>query len=220
MAQQIYIIEDHPVVRRGLSSLIEPEPELAVAGGTGSAKEARHEIPEANPDLVLLDLSIEDGSGLTLLEHLQNIQPDLPVLVVSMHDEDLYARRALEAGARGYLMKNKADSKVVEAIREVLDGNVYLSPEMTSSILSSKVGGPTTQDLSPFDILSDRELEVFMLLGEGHERREIAESLSLSPKTVDSHKDNLKRKLSLDTTAGLRRYAAVWSAADLPPTEG
>jgi DNA-binding NarL/FixJ family response regulator len=136
-----------------------------------------------------------------------------------MHDEELYARRVLEAGARGYLMKDKADSKVVEAIREVLDGNVYLSPEMTSTILSNKVGGPKTQDLSPFDTLSDRELEVFMLMGEGHERREIAEALSLSPKTVDSHKDNLKKKLSLDTTAGLRRYAAIWVASDASPTE-
>lgn len=219
MAQQIYIIEDHPVVRRGLSSLIEPEPGLAIIGGTGSAQEARQEIPDADPDLVLLDLSIEDGTGLTLLEHLHNTQSDLPVLVVSMHDEELYARRVLEAGARGYLMKDKADSKVVEAIREVLDGNVYLSPEMTSTILSSKVGGPKTQDLSPFDTLSDRELEVFMLMGEGHERREIAEALSLSPKTVDSHKDNLKKKLSLDTTAGLRRYAAIWVASDASPTE-
>jgi len=219
MAQQIYIVEDHPVVRRGLISLIEPEPGLTIIGGTGSAQEARQEIPEAAPDIVLLDLSIEDGTGLTLLEHLHNTQPDLPVLVVSMHDENLYARRALEAGARGYLMKDKADSKVVEAIREVLDGNVYLSPEMTSSILSSKVGGPTTQDLSPFDTLSDRELEVFTLMGEGRERREIAEALSLSPKTVDSHKDNLKRKLSLDTTAGLRRYAAIWVAADGSPAK-
>ena len=219
MAQQIYVIEDHPVVRRGLTSLIEPEPGLTIVGGTGSAKDARQEIPEADPDLVLLDLSIEDGSGLTLLEHLHNTQPDLPVLVVSMYDEDLYARRALEAGARGYLMKNKADSKVVDAIREVLDGNVYLSPEMTSTILSSKVGVPSTQELSPFDQLSDRELEVFMLMGEGHERREIAETLSLSPKTVDSHKDNLKKKLSLDTTAGLRRYAAIWVASDASPTE-
>jgi len=219
MAQQIYIVEDHPVVRRGLSSLIEPEPGLTIVGGTGSAKDARQEIPEADPDLVLLDISIEDGSGLTLLEHLHNTRPTLPVLVVSMHDEELYAQRALEAGARGYLMKNKADTKVVEAIREVLDGNVYLSPEMTSTILSSQVGGLSTQEFSPFDTLSDRELEVFMLMGEGRQRREIAEALSLSPKTVDSHKDNLKKKLSLDTTAGLRRYAAIWVASDASPAE-
>ena len=217
MATKIYIIEDHPVVRRGLASLIEPEPDLTIVGETGSAPEARRILSEEDVDLVILDLSLEEGSGLTLLEHLHSTQPDLPVLVVSMHDELLYARRALDAGARGYLMKSNANSKVVTAIRQVLDGNIYLSPEMTSAILSEHVGGAQPGDTSPLDRLSDRELEVLMLMGKGYERREIAEALALSPKTIDTYKNHLKKKLSLDSNAGLRRYAAIWEASHNPP---
>lgn len=196
-------------MRRGLAALIEPEVDLTVVGGTGSAPKAQRQIPELDPDLVILDLSLEEGSGLTLLEHLHATQPDLPILIVSMHDESIYARRALEAGARGYLMKNEADSNVVEAIRDILEGGVYLSPEMTAAILSEQVGGSSQQD-TPLERLSDRELEVFMLLGKGHERREMAEALTLSPKTIDTYRDHLKEKLSIDTNAGLRRYAAIW----------
>lgn len=163
---------------------------------------------------MLLDLSLEEGSGLSLLDHLHNTRPHLPVLVVSMHDEALYARRALDAGARGYLMKSNADTKVVEAIRHLLNGNVYLSPEMTSTILSEHVGGGPPEDLSPLDRLSDRELEVLILLGKGYERREIADELALSPKTIDTYKNHLKEKLSLGSNALLRRYAAVWEASD------
>ena len=151
---------------------------------------------------MILDLSLEEGSGLSLIEDLHATQPGLPVLVVSMHDETLYARWALEAGARGYLMKDRADSKVVEAIRTVLDGSVYISSEVTSAIVSGQVGGtePSSDD-SVLGVLSDRELEVFTLMGEGKERREIAEALALSPKTVDSHRTSLKDKLSFDTNA-------------------
>lgn len=214
MPKQIYLVEDHPVVRRGLSSLIEPESDLTISGETGSAKEAQQHLSETTPDLVILDLSLEEGSGLNLLEHLHTTQPDLKILVVSMHDEILYARRALDNGAQGYLMKSNATEKVVEAIRHVLDGNVYLSPEMTSAIVKERVGGGGAPDRSPHDNLTDRELEVLMLMGEGYERREIAESLALSPKTIDTYKSHLKQKLSLDTNAGLRRYAAVWVASD------
>jgi DNA-binding NarL/FixJ family response regulator len=219
MAKQIYIVEDHPVVRRGLSSLIEPESDLTISGETGSAKEAREHLSASTPDLVILDLSLEEGSGLHLLEHLHSTQPDLRILVVSMHDEVLYARRALDNGAQGYLMKSNATEKVVEAIRHVLDGNVYLSPEMTSAIVTEHVGGSGAPDRSPLDNLTDRELEVLMLMGEGYERREIAESLALSPKTIDTYKNHLQKKLSLDTNAGLRRYAAVWVASGEQPPE-
>jgi len=133
--------------------------------------------------------------------------------VVSMHDETLYARRALKAGARGYLMKDQAGSKVVEAIRTVLGGSVYISPEVASAIVSEQVEGTPSPDSSVLGVLSDRELEVFTLIGEGNERREIAEALALSPKTVDSHRASLKQKLSLDTNASLRQYAAVQVAS-------
>ena len=214
MSYEIYIVEDHPVVRRGLASLIGPEEDLTIVGETGSALQARRDLSERDIDLVILDLSLEEGSGLSLIEDLHATQPGLPVLVVSMHDETLYARRALEAGARGYLMKDRADSKVVEAIRTVLDGSVYISSEVTSAIVSGQVGGtePSSDD-SVLGVLSDRELEVFTLMGEGKKRREIAEALALSPKTVDSHRTSLKDKLSFDTNASLRQYAAVWVAS-------
>ncbi len=218
MTHQIYIVEDHPVVRRGLASLIEPEPGLTISGETGSAKEAREDLFDTTPDLVILDLSLDEGSGLSLLDHLHNTKPDLPVLVVSMHDEVLYARRALDAGARGYLMKSNADTQVVEAIRCLLSGDIYLSPEMTSTILAEHVGGAPPDDVSPLDRLSDRELEVLTLLGKGYERREIAEELALSPKTIDTYKNHLKEKLSLENNAGLRRYAAVWEASSEFPS--
>lgn len=214
MSYEIYVVEDHPVVRRGLASLIGPEEDLTIVGETGSALQARRDLSERDIDLVILDLSLEEGSGLSLIEDLHATQPGLPVLVVSMHDETLYARRALEAGARGYLMKDRADSKVVEAIRTVLDGSVYISSEVTSAIVSGQVGGtePSSDD-SVLGVLSDRELEVFTLMGEGKKRREIAEALALSPKTVDSHRTSLKDKLSFDTNASLRQYAAVWVAS-------
>ena len=213
MSYQIYVVEDHPLVRRGLASLIGPEEDLTIVGETGSAPQARRDLSERDVDLVILDLSLEEGTGLSLLGDLHATQPGLPVLVVSMHDETLYARWALEAGARGYLMKDRADSKVVEAIRTVLDGSVYVSSEVTSAIVSEQVSGAPSPDDSALGALSDREMEVFMLMGEGKERREIAETLALSPKTVDSHRESLKEKLSLDTNASLRQHAAIWVAS-------
>ena len=211
MSGQIYLVEDHPVVREGLASLIEREPGLEICGETGSAKEAGEHFAEVLPDLAVVDLSLEEGSGLSLLQHLQATHPDLPVLVVSMYDETLYARRTLDNGAAGYLMKNHANEKLVEAIRRVLEGNVYLSPEMTSALVSSQVGDPSPA--SPIESLTDRELEILTLMGRGFERREMAEALSLSPKTIDTHRSNLQKKLSLDGSASLRRYAAVWEAS-------
>lgn len=229
MSDQIYVVEDHPIVRQGFASLVDPEPGLRICGETGSATEARRHlsetdpISEAGPDLVVLDLSLEEGSGLSLLEHLEATQPDLPVLVVSMYDETLYARRTLDSGAAGYLMKNNANEKVVEAIRRVLKGNVYLSAEMISAFVSSGVGSAPSPGTTPVETLTDRELEVLTLIGQGLERREIAEALSLSPKTIDTHRINLQEKLSLDGSASLRRYAAVWRATadgEQRPTDG
>jgi len=218
MAESIFLVEDHPVVRRGLTTLIEPEEDLVITGVTGSAPEARTRIAEEDPDLVLLDLSLDEGTGLGLLNTLGHSSPDLPCLVVTRHDEIMYARRALDAGAEGYLMKSEANEKVVQAIRCVLGGDVYLSQNMTTRLLSDYVGGREPQDEAFLNALTDRELEVFTFLGKGYERREIAETLSLSPKTIDTHRENLKEKLSLDTNAGLRRFAAVWVELDRPPS--
>lgn len=215
---RIFIVEDHPVMRRGYASVIEAESDLAICGETSSAMEARQQIPETEVDLVLVDLSLEEGSGLALIKDLAAAQDDLPILVVSMHDETLYAHRALQAGARGYIMKSEADSTLVEAIRQVLEGQISLSADLRSEMLHQFVEGFPQQD-SPLDVLSDRELEVLSFMGRGYERKEIAEALSLSPKTIDSYRDNLKEKLSVETNARLRRTAAIWMEMDFFPEE-
>lgn len=210
MATQVFLVEDHPITRRGLAAVIESETELTVCGETGSAEEAIQQISELQPDLVIADLTLEEGSGLSLIKDLDATQPNLPILVLSMHDESLYARRALEAGAQGYVMKREAYWKTIEAIEQVLNGGIYLSQQMTSEILSQYVSGGDPQPESPMAVLSDRELEVYSLMGQGYGRREIAETLSLSPRTIDTYRDHLKEKLSIESNAKLRRRATMW----------
>lgn len=211
MDKQIFVVEDHPLVRRGLISLIEAEPDLAVCGETESAQVARQRISEICPDLAIVDLFLEEGNGLTLIEDLQS-ETKVPTLVISAQDETLYAHRVLAAGAHGYLMKTEAYWKVVEAIRHVLNGDIYLSEKMSSALLASFAGRPTTPANSLSASLSNRELEVFTLMGTGLGRQAIAETLSLSPKTIDTYRDHLKKKLSLASTDELRQHAAVWVA--------
>lgn len=208
MPARIYLVEDHPALRRGLKSIIDDLENATVCGETGSATTARREIPEMTPDLALIDLFLADGSGLDLIKNLST-QLDLLILVISAHDETLYARRALEAGALGYLMKDVETQTLANAIRDVLNGSIYLSSEMTSELLSDYVGTSSSPE-SAIHNLSDQELQVFTLLGKGLERLAIAETLSVSPKTVDTYQEHLKEKLSLETTAKLRRAAALW----------
>lgn len=198
------------MVREGYVSMFEEEMGLMICGETGSAKEARRLVPEVDPDLAIVDLSLEEGSGLELIKDFHATSPDLAILVVSIHDETLYAERALRAGARGYLMKDEASSRVVEAARQVLDGGLFLSPTLNKDLLLQYVRNEHPVSTSPLEPLSDRELQVFELMGQGLTRREIGKELSLSPKTVDSHRSRLKEKLSVDTNEELRRRAAVW----------
>jgi DNA-binding NarL/FixJ family response regulator len=211
MGSRIYIVEDHPVMRRGYASLLDQEMDLEICGETGSADEARKQIPKVEPDLVILDLSLEAGSGLDLIKHLRAEYPDLPILVVSMHDETLYAERVLQAGARGYLMKSEAYPEVINAIRRILDGGIFLSQQLSTQLLLRFSGTSSSTAMpSPLDQLSDRELEVFEYMGRGLTTREIAEKLVLSPKTIDSYRTRVKEKLSVDSNAELRRRAVVW----------
>lgn len=211
MGSRIYIVEDHPVMRRGYASLLEQEMDLEICGETGSADEARQQIPSLTPDLVILDLSLEAGSGLDLIKHLRAEYPDLPILVVSMHDETLYAERVLQAGARGYLMKSEAYPEVINAIRRILDGGIFLSQQLSTQLLLRFSGTTSSNAMpNPLDQLSDRELEVFEYMGRGLTTREIAEKLVLSPKTIDSYRTRVKEKLSVDSNAELRRRAVVW----------
>ena len=197
-------------MRRGYSYLVDAEIDLEICGETGAALEALEQIPDVDPDLVIVDLTLEGMGGIELIKRLQSTDPDLPILVVSMHDESLYADRALRAGARGYIMKSEVESTVVEAIREILDGGIYVSEEFSTQVLMQYAGASGSKDESPLEQLSDRELEVFEYMGRGFETREIAEKLVLSPKTIDSYRARIKEKLSIESNAELTRRAVLW----------
>jgi len=205
----IFVVDDHPVVRWGYISLINLEPDLEVCGEADTAFEALDKIPETNPDLAIVDISLEGMNGIELTKQLQVLHPDLPVLIVSMHDEVLYGDRALRAGARGYIMKREVRTKIVEAIRRLLNGGTYLSDQMSARLLNQYQGG-RFDERSPLERLSDRELEVFELYGRGYSTREIAEALFISRKTVESHRNRIKDKLGIESTAQILQRAVQW----------
>ncbi|UCE61608.1 MAG: response regulator transcription factor, partial [Phycisphaerales bacterium] len=194
---KVLVVEDHPIVRQGLSELIEHESDLSVCGAVPSKSEALEVVGRSHPDIAIVDLSLQDTSGLELVKDIKAQFPHLPVLVLSMHDETLYAERALRAGARGYIMKEEATERVMTAIRKVLSGEVYLSEKMSSRLLSNIVSGPAAGESSPVTRLSDRELQVFELIGRGMGTRKIANSLHLSVKTIETHKEHIKSKMQL-----------------------
>jgi len=207
---RVLIVDDHPVVRRGLAEVLSGTADFVVCAEADSAVEALRAVAEAGPDVAVVDLTLKGKSGLELLKDLRVRHPDLPVLVLSMHDESLYAERALRAGARGYIMKDGRMEDVVEALRQVRAGRVYLSPRMTSRLLGRLTGGGAGDGASPMQRLTDRELEVFEMIGLGRATREIAEALHLSVKTVDTHRENIKRKLNLPGGTELSRHAFLW----------
>jgi DNA-binding NarL/FixJ family response regulator len=207
----VLLVEDHPIMRAGLKQLIEAQSDLAVAAEATDVAEAIGCVERIPVDLVLTDLTLPGRGGLELIKDLQAIRPGLPIVVLSMHDEALYAERAIRAGARGYLMKEAGGERVLEAVRQVLEGRVYLSPSMTSSVLSGLGGHGAAQSRSPFARLTDREMEVFQLVGKGKSTREIARLLNLSPKTVDVHRGHIKAKLELGDNTALIRQAVRWT---------
>jgi len=209
MADQVFLVDDHPVVRLGLATLLNAEMALEICGEASTAAGALERIPEAEPDLVIADLSLEGGSGLELIKDTQNRWPSVALLVVSIHDETLYALRALRAGARGYVMKEQTTEVLVEAVRDVLGGGIYVSPQIKEKLIQNLHGHNVLTE-SPLESLSDRELEVFEQLGYGLKTCEIAEELHLSPKTVYSYLSRVKDKLGIDSTPKLRQRAAVW----------
>jgi DNA-binding NarL/FixJ family response regulator len=210
MAHQIYIVEDHPVMRQGYAALVEAEMGLEICGQTGSASEAHQEIPDAEPDLAIVDLSLQEGSGLELVKDLQDLCPDLSILVVSVHDEELYAERVLQAGASGYLRKSVPADKVATAIHRILEGGMFFEEELKEQMLFRFHGSDKKTAQPMLADLSDRELEVFEYMGRGLTSSEIAEELNLSPKTIDTYRSRAKEKLGLDSNAALRRRAVVW----------
>lgn len=210
MTTKILLVDDHPLMRKGLAMTLETEPDLKVCCQVDSAEEALERLDEVNPDLAIVDISLPGMSGLELVKHLQALRPGLPALIVSRHDETLYAERALRAGAKGYVMKLEAGDVIVEAVRRVRRGGIYVSPEINDRLLLGMATGQSPMSTSPIDLLSDRELEVFELTGRGLGTREISERLHLSVKTVESYRARIKTKLNLNTAAELMQHAVQW----------
>jgi len=208
--KRILIIDDHPMMRQGLAQLIGAEADLTVCGESENAGQALDAIRAVEPDLVLADISLPDKSGLELIKDFQSVRPGLPVLVISMHDESLYAERVLRAGGRGYIMKQEGGKKLMEAIRQVLDGQIYVSERMSVKIVETFSGQRTAASSSPVEKLTDREFEVFQLIGQGKSTKDIAAGLHLSAKTVEVHRINIKQKLNLKSAPELIRYAVRW----------
>lgn len=203
-------MDDHAVVRDGLTQLISGEADLTVCGEAGSAEEGLEAVVRLNPDLAIVDIMLGGVNGIELIKNVKSVRPDLPVLVLSMHDESQYAERALRAGASGYVMKREARTRIMEAMRTVLAGGDYVSERMQKSMLHRYLRGGGKEEASPIDRLSDRELEILTLLGKGLSSKDIADRLHLSHKTVDSHRTHLKEKLDLKGAPELVRFAFEW----------
>jgi DNA-binding NarL/FixJ family response regulator len=212
---KIFIVDDHPLVREWLTTLIDQTSDLVVCDGAEDAQGALKGIARSNPDLAIIDLSLGGGSGIDLIRTIREQFPKVAMVVLSMHDERVYAERSIRAGARGYIMKRESTKKVVEAIRQVLQGNVYLSKELTQLFAQKFISGGTEADASPISQLSDRELEVFRFIGQGYETREIADTLQVNIKTVQTYCTRIKDKLNLSSGAELLREAIRWNDTSL-----
>jgi DNA-binding NarL/FixJ family response regulator len=208
---RIVLVDDHDLVRQGLVALFDDVPDMEVCGQAGEYGEALDLVQKELPDVAVVDITIKGGSGLELIKQIDTRFPSVKILALSMHDEMLFAERVLRAGAEGYLNKGEPGDKVIEALREIVGGRIYLSSEVTDKILQRVVVGGDAETQSLVDSLSDRELEVLELIGRGMTTRQIAENLNLSKKTVDTYRDHLKRKLQLKTANELIRYAVAWT---------
>jgi len=213
---RILLVDDHAVVRYGIAQLINREPDLQVCGEEEDAGHALAAIERLNPDLVIADISLKDSSGLELMRNIKAQRPRLPVLVVSAHDESVYAEIAFRAGALGYLMKEEALGKVLTAIRRVLSGNIYVSDALAARMLEQQIRGKPDLQESPVSRLSDRELEVFQLIGQWKKTSEIAAQLHLSIKTIEYYREQIKQKLNLKNAAELTHHATSWVQRENP----
>ena len=203
----VFIVDDHPLLRQGLALLVNRERDLTVCGEAEEAQTAMREITLKKPDILIADISLNGPDGLDLLKNLRMLYPNLPVLILSMHDESIYAERALRARANGYIMKQEATEKVLVAVRRILSGDIYLSDRMANKLLHQYISGASADMNSRLSALSDRELEVFRLIGEGRSTRQIAEKLHLSVKTVETYQAHIKDKLSLHSGRELVQHA-------------
>jgi DNA-binding NarL/FixJ family response regulator len=205
--KRVLVVDDHPIVRQGLALMINREPDLVVCGEAEEAMGAMHVLASSHPDVLIVDISLNGPDGIDLLKSIRISRPTLPVLILSMHDEMVYAERALRAGANGYIMKQEATEKVLVAVRRILSGDIYLSDRMANKLLHQYISGGSADMSSRLSALSDRELEVFRLIGEGCGTRQIAENLHLSMKTVETYQAHIKDKLSLRSGRELVQHA-------------
>ena len=210
---RVLIVDDHPMTRTGLAYLINHQPDMTTCYEAQNAAEALEGVLSTTPDLVLTDFTLPDKNGLELIKDIRAVRPDLPILVISMHEESLYAERVLRAGARGYITKEEGGERLMRAIRHVLSGTIYVSDKMSARILELFSGGPSRQQRSLVQNLTDREFETFELFGEGLSTQQIARRLCVSMKTISAHRANIKKKLQLRTTNELIAYAARWTAS-------
>jgi DNA-binding NarL/FixJ family response regulator len=206
----VLVVDDHPLFRKGVVQLLNDEPDIEVRAQAGSSTEALNAVRDNEVDLAVIDISLEGGpDGIELTKSIRAERPRLPVLILSMHDETLYAERALRAGARGYLMKREALDQFITAVRTVLRGEIFISPGLSTRMIYDHIHGPSDAR-SPVDRLSDRELEVFQLIGKGHDVHDIARGLHLSEKTVEAHRAHIKEKLNLANAREVVRFATNW----------
>jgi DNA-binding NarL/FixJ family response regulator len=214
--RRVFIVDDHAIVRQGLTLLLDREPDFVVCGDAQEAQAALHAITTLQPEILIVDISLQGPDGLDLVKTVRSRGALLPILVLSMHDELIYAERAVRAGANGYIMKQEATDRVLTALRRILDGEIYLSERAASRIVQQYVRGSHEGQRSTLAGLSDRELEVFRLIGEGHTTRHIADELHLSIKTVETYQAHIKEKLSLRNARELVQRAIEWQIAPVP----
>jgi DNA-binding NarL/FixJ family response regulator len=207
---KILVVDDHPMIREGLVRLVDDEQDLTICGQADDAPEALKAISETKPDVVVVDISLKSSSGIELMKSIKAQYPKLPVLILSMHNEALYAERALRAGAMGYIMKQEASEKLLTAIRHVLGGEIFVSDKVSKRLIRKLARGKADMISSPIDSLSDRELEVFHLIGQGCGTSQIAEKLYLSIKTIETYRTHIKEKLNLANSRELLQYAIQW----------
>jgi len=207
---KIVVVDDHPIVRQGLAELVNREDDLMVCGQAEDAHQAMQVIKTLKPDMAIVDISLKETSGMELIKDIKARYPSLSVLALSMHDESMYAERVLRAGAEGYIMKAEATENIVMAIRKVISGQIYLSDRMAPKMVRKLVGPGAKVGVSAIERLSDRELEVFRLIGQGYTTRQIAENLHLSIKTIETYRAHIKEKLNLANAAKLLQYAIRW----------
>jgi DNA-binding NarL/FixJ family response regulator len=208
--KRILLVDDHPIFRHGLEDLLNKQEDLTICGHADSAPAALDGMRQLHPDLAIVDVSINGANGIELVKQMKAEVPHLPILVLSMHDESLYALRALKAGALCYVMKAEALEHVINAVRRVLDGRIFVSPRLGERLIFKAVHGSDSDSPSPVDSLSDRELEVLMMLGKGHNTKSVAQELNLSVKTIETHRAHIKEKLGFADASEMVRFAIDW----------